>query len=131
MKKRCPLFINTTQTKISVLINDKVFLKKIISVIPQGYITGPILFNILINDLFLFFVSSASMYNLADNNTLSAFGITVPEIIIFNWFNIMINSRQIPSSHNRQIKNDQSDQTITYDNQIVETTSSFRTLIFN
>ena len=131
MKKRCPLFINTTQTKISVLINDKVFLKKIISVIPQGYITGPILFNILINDLFLFFVSSASMYNLADNNTLSAFGITVPEIIIFNWFNIMINSRQIPSSHNRQIKNDQSDQTITYDNQTVETTSSFRTLIFN
>ena len=131
MKKRCPLFINTTQTKISVLINDKVFLKKIISVIPQGYITGPILFNILINDLFLFFVSSVSMYNLADNNTLSAFGITVPEIIIFNWFNIMINSRQIPSSHNRQIKNDQSDQTITYDNQTVETTSSFRTLIFN
>ena len=131
MKKRCPLFINTTQTKISVLINDKVFLKKIISVIPQGYITGPILFNILINDLFLFFVSSASMYNLADNNTLSAFGITVPEIIIFNWFNIMINSRQIPSSHNRQIKNDQSDQTITFDNQTVETTSSFRTLIFN
>ena len=131
MKKRCPLFINTTQTKISVLINDKVFLKKIISVIPQGYITGPILFNILINDLFLFFVSSASMYNLADNNTLSAFGITVPEIIIFNWFNIMINSRQIPSSHNRQIKNDQSDQTITYDNQTVETTSSFRMLIFN
>ena len=126
MKKRCPLFINTTQTKISVLINDKVFLKKIISVIPQGYITGPILFNILINDLFLFFVSSASMYNLADNNTLSAFG-----IIIFNWFNIMINCRQIPSSHNRQIKNDQSDQTITYDNQTVETTSSFRTLIFN
>ena len=131
MKKRCPLFINTTQTKISVLINDKVFLKKIISVIPQGYITGPILFNILINDLFLFLVSSASMYNLADNNTLSAFGITVPEIIIFNWFNIMINSRQIPSSHNRQIKNDQSDQTITFDNQTVETTSSFRTLIFN
>ena len=131
MKKRCPLFINVTQTKISVFINDKVFLKKIISVIPQGYITGQILFNISINNLFLFFVSSASMYNLADNNTLSVFGITVPEIIIFNWFNIMIYSRQIPSSHNRQIKNDQSNQTITFDNQTVETTSSFRTLIFN
>ena len=131
MKKHCPLFINVTQTKISVFINDKVFLKKIISVIPQGYITGQILFNISINDLLLFFVSSASMYNLGDNNTLSVFGITVPEIIIFNWFNIMIYSRQTPSSHNRQIKNDQSNQTITFDNQTVETTSSFRKLIFN
>ena len=53
--------------------------QKIISVIPQGSITGPILFNFSINDLF-FFVSSASMYNLGDDNSLSAFAKTVAEL---------------------------------------------------
>ena len=49
--------------------NKKSDFQKIISGVPQGTITEPILFNFSINDLF-FFVSSASMYNFADDNSL-------------------------------------------------------------
>ena len=41
--------------------------------VPQGSILGPVLFNIFINDLF-FFVNKCSLYNYADDNTLSKSG---------------------------------------------------------
>ena len=63
-----------------VRINDKKSnFQKIISDVPQGSITGPMLFNFSINDLF-FFVSSAPMYNFADDNSLSAITKTVAEL---------------------------------------------------
>ena len=51
-------------------------LQNIISGAPQESTVGPILFNLLINDLF-HIIKKASTFNFADDNTLSAFSKTI------------------------------------------------------
>ena len=53
--------------------------REITTGVSQGSILGPLLFNIFINDIFLF-VESLKVSNYADDNTLFAFGKNFDEV---------------------------------------------------
>ena len=68
--------------------------EEIISGVPQGSIVGPILFNAFLNDFF-YDIENTSVYNFAEDNTLSCFAKTVKDLInvlkeesevVINWF---------------------------------------------
>ena len=80
-----------------------------------------------------FFVSSASIYNFTDDNSLSAIAKTLAELkntlqselgVLINWFknnNMIINLQKFQSITSDKQKHDYSNETIEFDNKRIET----------
>ena len=121
--------INNTHSQVETIISG----------VLQRSILGPILFNLSITDLF-FFVALASLYNFADDNTLSAFATTVSRLmkILESESEVAIDSFK----KNKMVENpdkfeaiildkrkrDHTDEHITVDNQQINVVSSVKLL---
>ena len=71
-------YLNDRQQQVRVNNNFSCW-EKIAAGLPQGSTLGPLLFNILINDLFVF-ASSSNLSNYADDNTLYNSGFNLKEV---------------------------------------------------
>ena len=70
--KRCKQYVKINNTHS--------LSEELLSEVPQGFMLGPIFFNIFINDLLLW-LSTANLHNFADDNTISAFSKELQELI--------------------------------------------------
>ena len=119
--------------------NTKSQLETITSGVTQVSILGPTLFNLSINDLF-FFVALASLYNFADDNTLSAFATTVSRLIkilesesdvVIDWFKknkMFVNLDKFQAIILDKRKRDHTDEHITVDNHQIKVVSPVKFL---
>ena len=122
---------------MSVKQNTHSELETLISDVPQRPILEMILFNLSINDLFLF-VTLASLYNFADGNTLSAFATIGSELIamlepesevVLDWskkYKMVVNSDKFQAVILDKRKSDHTNERMTVYNQQIKVVSSVK-----
>ena len=122
---------------MSVKQNTHSELETLISDVPQRPILETILFNLSINDLFLF-VTLASLYNFADDNTLSAFATIGSELIamlepesevVLDWskkYEMVVNSDKFQAVILDKRKSDHTNERMTVYNQQIKVVSSVK-----
>ena len=122
---------------MSVKQNTHSELETLISDVPQRPILEMILFNLSINDLFLF-VTLASLYNFADDNTLSAFATIGSEFIamlepesevVLDWskkYKMVVNSDKFLAVILDKRKSDHTNERMTVYNQQIKVVSSVK-----
>ena len=122
---------------MSVKQNTHSELETLISDLPQRPILEMILFNLSINDLFLF-VTLASLYNFADDNTLSAFATIGSELIamlepesevVLDWskkYKMVVNSDKFQAVILDKRKSDHTNERMTVYNQQIKVVSSVK-----
>ena len=122
---------------MSVKQNTHSELETLISDVPQRPILEMILFNLSINDLFLF-VTLASLYNFADDNTLSAFATIGSELIamlepesevVLDWskkYKMVVNSDKFQAVILDKRKSDHTNERMTVYNQQIKVVSSVK-----
>ena len=71
-------YLKNRKKSVRIKTNYSSFLE-LLSGVPQGSIPETLLFNIFLNDLFLF-IKKASLHNYADDNTLSAFATNIDDL---------------------------------------------------
>ena len=71
-------YLKNRKESVRIKTNYSSFLE-LLSGVPQGSIPETLLFNIFLNDLFLF-IKKASLHNYADDNTLSAFATNTDDL---------------------------------------------------
>ena len=122
---------------MSVKQNTHSELETLISDVPQRPILEMTLFNLSINDLFLF-VTLASLYNFADDNTLSAFATIGSELIamlepesevVLDWskkYKMVVNSDKFQAVILDKRKSDHTNERMTVYNQQIKVVSSVK-----
>ena len=122
---------------MSVKQNTHSELETLISDVPQRPRLEMILFNLSINDLFLF-VTLASLYNFADDNTLSAFATIGSELIamlepesevVLDWskkYKMVVNSDKFQAVILDKRKSDHTNERMTVYNQQIKVVSSVK-----